>query len=121
MNDAVLDNLIEKELQRQRESLDLIPSENIVSSEVLRALGSALTNKYAEGYAGARYYGGNQFVDQIETLCKGRALKVFRLSPKQWHVNVQPYSGSPANLAGILRSCLPEKKLWAWNSRWAGI
>jgi len=102
MKDTLLDNLIKKELARQRESLDLIPSENVVSSEVLHALGSALTNKYAEGYAGARYYGGNQFVDQIEVLCKERALKVFKLSPKAWHVNVQPYSGSPANLAVYL-------------------
>ncbi len=111
MKDPLLDNLIKKELQRQRESLDFIPSENIVSSEVLRVLGSALTNKYAEGYAGARYYGGNQFVDQIELLCKERALKVFKLSPKAWHVNVQPYSGSPANLAVYLALVPPGEKI----------
>ena len=111
MKDPTLENFIKKELQRQRESLDLIPSENIVSSEVLRVLGSALTNKYAEGYPGARYYGGNQFVDQIETLCKERALKVFKLSPKAWHVNVQPYSGSPANLAVYLALVPPGKKI----------
>jgi glycine hydroxymethyltransferase len=111
MKDPILDNLMKKELARQRESLDFIPSENIVSSEVLHALGSALTNKYAEGYPGARYYGGNQFVDQIEVLCKERALKVFKLSEKQWHVNVQPYSGSPANLAAYLALVPPGEKI----------
>ncbi|HVN26573.1 MAG TPA: serine hydroxymethyltransferase [Candidatus Paceibacterota bacterium] len=111
LHDPVLEKLIKEELRRQRESLDFIPSENIVSKEVLEALGSALTNKYAEGYAGARYYGGNQYVDQIETLCKERALKVFRLSPKQWHVNVQPYSGSPANLAAYLALVAPGEKI----------
>ena len=111
MKDSLLENLIKKELGRQRESLDLIPSENIVSSEVLKTLGSALTNKYAEGYAGARYYGGNQFVDQIEVLAKERALKVFKLSPAGWHVNVQPYSGSPANLAVYLGLVPPGEKI----------
>lgn len=109
--DTLLENLIKKELKRQRESLDFIPSENIVSSAVLHVLGSALTNKYAEGYAGARYYGGNQFVDQIELLCKERALAVFKLSPKNWHVNVQPYSGSPANLAVYLALVPPGEKI----------
>ncbi len=99
MKDTQIENLIKKETQRQNETLDLIPSENFVSSGVLNALGSVLTNKYAEGYPGRRYYGGNEYVDQIEDLCKARALKVFKLSPKKWHVNVQPYSGSPANLA----------------------
>jgi glycine hydroxymethyltransferase len=99
MEDKVIENLIKKETWRQKETLDLIPSENIVSREVLRALGSPLTNKYAEGYPGARYYGGNQYVDEIENLCRARALKLFHLSPKKWSVNVQPYSGSPANLA----------------------
>lgn len=80
----------------------MIPSENIVSRDILRALGSELTNKYAEGYPGARYYGGNECVDEIENLCRERALKLFRLSEKIWHVNVQPYSGSPANLAVYL-------------------
>lgn len=102
MRDKILQSLIEAETRRQRETLDLIPSENIVSRDVLTALGSPLTNKYAEGYPGARYYGGNRFVDQIENLCRARALKLFHLSTKKWHVNVQPYSGSPANLAVLL-------------------
>ena len=102
MKDKTIENLIKKETARQRETLDLIPSENIVSRDVLKALGSPLTNKYAEGYPGARYYGGNQYVDEIENLCRARALKLFHLSPKKWSVNVQPYSGSPANLAVYL-------------------
>ena len=62
-------------------------------------LGSCLTNKYAEGLPGKRYYGGNEIIDQIENLCKSRALEAYRLSPDEWGVNVQPYSGSPANFA----------------------
>ncbi len=97
--DKVIQKLIAQEARRQNETLDLIPSENIVSRDVLRALGSELTNKYAEGYPAARYYGGNEFVDQIESIAQARALKAFGLSSGAWHVNVQPYSGSPANLA----------------------
>ena len=96
--DPALARLIAQEAKRQDETLDLIPSENIVSRDVLAALGSSLTNKYSEGYAGKRYYAGNAVVDDVERLAIGRARKVFRLGP-QWHVNVQPYSGSPANLA----------------------
>ena len=66
---------------------------------MLESLGSCLTNKYSEGYPGARYYGGNEFIDQIEDLARARALKAYRLNPNEWGVNVQPYSGSPANLA----------------------
>ncbi len=83
-----------REINRQRQGLELIPSENFVSEAVLKALGSPLTNKYSEGYAGKRYYGGNQFIDEIETLAIKRAKKLFHAQ----HVNVQPYSGSPANL-----------------------
>ncbi|MDE1970582.1 MAG: serine hydroxymethyltransferase [Patescibacteria group bacterium] len=99
MKDRVIGNLIKKETVRQEETLDLIPSENIVSQGVRDALGSVFTNKYAEGYPGRRYYAGNEVVDEVEQLCRERALRAFRLSPKKWHVNVQPYSGSPANLA----------------------
>jgi glycine hydroxymethyltransferase len=97
--DKALYNLIKRETRRQNETLDLIPSENFASPEVLKILGSPLSNKYAEGYPDARYYGGNVFTDQVENLCKKRALKLFKLSRAKWSVNVQPYSGSPANLA----------------------
>lgn len=96
--DSKLNELVLKEIERQQQTLDLIPSENIVSAAVLEALGSPLTNKYSEGYAGKRYYAGNKIVDEIEILAKERARKAFRLG-KNWHVNVQPYSGSPANFA----------------------
>ncbi|MBI2639812.1 MAG: serine hydroxymethyltransferase [Candidatus Sungbacteria bacterium] len=98
MSDRIIFNLIRDEIKRQQWTLDLIPSENIVSAAVLEALGSPLTNKYSEGYPGKRYYAGNNVVDEIELLAQERARKVFRLG-KNWHVNVQPYSGSPANFA----------------------
>jgi glycine hydroxymethyltransferase len=79
------------------QGLELIPSENFVSASVMEAVGSVMTNKYSEGYPGARYYGGNEFIDQAENLCRERALAAFRLDPEQWGVNVQPLSGSPAN------------------------
>ncbi len=109
--DKTLKNLIKAETRRQDAMIDLIPSENTVSKDVLEALGSELTNKYAEGYPHARYYGGNEYIDQIEELTQARALKAFRLSPKQWHVNVQPYSGSPANLAVYLALVPPGEKI----------
>lgn len=93
--------LVAAETKRQVETLDLIPSENIVSPAVLEALGSPLTNKYSEGYPKKRYYAGNRIVDDIELLAQERARKVFHLG-KEWHVNVQPHSGSPANLAVYL-------------------
>lgn len=99
MHDKIIQDLIKKEATRQLETIDLIASENFVSSDVREALGSVLTNKYSEGYPGKRYYPGNAYYDEIEELAKERALKVFRLDPQEWHVNVQPYSGSPANLA----------------------
>ena len=102
MKDKEIGRLIGEEKKRQKSVINLIASENYVSQDVLKALGSELTNKYAEGYAGARYYGGNKFSDKIENLCKTRALKLFKLSPKNWAVNVQPLSGSPANLAVYL-------------------
>jgi glycine hydroxymethyltransferase len=99
MKDSQIKKLIQAEKLRQKKVINLIASENYVSKDVLGALGSELTNKYAEGYPGARYYGGNTVIDKIENLAKERALKLFGLSPEEWHVNVQPLSGSPANLA----------------------
>jgi len=98
VKDNIVENFIKREVQRQAETLNLIPSENIASAAVMKALGSPLTNKYSEGYPGKRYYGGNEIIDQIEVIAQERARKVFHLG-KNWHVNVQPYSGSPANLA----------------------
>jgi len=97
--DPVMASLIEEEKQRQLHSIELIASENFTSRAVMEALGSALTNKYSEGQPGARYYGGNEVIDKVENLCKDRALQAFSLDAKKWGVNVQPYSGSPANFA----------------------
>ncbi|MDE2038234.1 MAG: serine hydroxymethyltransferase [Patescibacteria group bacterium] len=99
MKDPQIKKLIEAEKKRQRKAVNLIASENYVSKDVLEALGSELTNKYAEGYPGKRYYGGNDIIDKVERLCVERALALFKLSPHEWHVNVQPLSGSPANVA----------------------
>jgi glycine hydroxymethyltransferase len=110
MKDLQIKKLIEIEKKRQKKVINLIASENYVSKDVLEALGSELTNKYAEGYAGKRYYGGNEIVDKIETLCIERALKLFNLDPKEWHVNVQALSGSPANLA-VYTALIPPKKI----------
>ena len=77
--------------------LELIASENFCSRAALTVLGSCLNNKYSEGYPNARYYGGNEFIDQVELLCQQRALEAFRLDPEEWGVNVQSLSGSPAN------------------------
>ncbi len=99
MKDAQIKKLIETEKKRQKKVINLIASENYVSKDVLEALGSELTNKYAEGYPGKRYYGGNEVMDKIERLAQERALKLFKLNPNDWSVNVQPLSGSPANLA----------------------
>lgn len=93
--DTKIFDAIEREKKRQQEGIELIPSENYVSLSVLEAMGSILTNKYSEGYAGHRYYGGNANIDQIEQECIDRAKKLFGVV----HVNVQPYSGSPANFA----------------------
>lgn len=99
MKDAEVFNLIKKEEERQKNTLNLVASENYASPEVLKALGSVLTNKYSEGYPKKRYYGGNEIIDKVEELVQKMALKLFGLSDKEWSCNVQPYSGSPANLA----------------------
>jgi glycine hydroxymethyltransferase len=98
-HDPELFDLIEREKNRQWKGLELIASENFTSRAVMDCLGSTLTNKYAEGLPGARYYGGNEIIDQVERLCQTRALQAYRLNPEEWGVNVQPYSGSPANFA----------------------
>ena len=102
MKDKQIEKLIKEEKARQKKVINLIASENIVSDDVLKALGSELTNKYSEGYPHKRYYGGQTYIDKIEDLCKERALKLFGLNEKDWAVNVQPLSGSPANLAVYL-------------------
>lgn len=89
--------IINKEKSRQFKSLELIASENFTSRAVMEAVGSCLTNKYSEGLPGKRYYGGNEYIDELETLCQERALAAFHLDGKEWGVNVQPLSGSPAN------------------------
>ncbi|MFA6524210.1 MAG: serine hydroxymethyltransferase [Candidatus Paceibacterota bacterium] len=99
MRDKQIEKLIKLEDKRQKSVINLIASENYVSKDVLQALGSNLTNKYAEGYPGRRYYGGNTIIDKVENLCIERALKLFKLKPENWHVNVQLLSGSPANFA----------------------
>ena len=91
--------MIEQEKNRQWKSLELIASENFTSKAVMECLGSALTNKYSEGLPHARYYGGNEIVDQVEILCQKRAIEAYGLTEDEWGVNVQPYSGSPANFA----------------------
>lgn len=98
-HDPELFDIIEKEKFRQWSGLELIASENLTSKAVIQCLGSALTNKYAEGYPGKRYYGGNEYIDMVESLCQTRALAAYGLNPEEWGVNVQPYSGSPANFA----------------------
>src|SRR5690349_21035933 len=86
--------LIEAEDQRQLDQLEMIPSENFVSKAVLEAVGSILMNKYSEGQPFKRYYQGNQYIDQIESLVEKRALQLFGLKEEDWHVNVQPVTGS---------------------------
>merc|ERR1712070_1086359 len=95
-----------EERDRQLRSVELIASENFTSRAVMECLGSVLTNKYSEGQPNARYYGGNEVIDKIENLCKDRALRAFGLKEKEWGVNVQPYSGSPANFA-VYTALLP--------------
>lgn len=105
--DREVKKLIEAERGRQSKTINLIASENYVSKNVSAALGSVFVNKYAEGYPKARYYAGNEIVDALEELAGKRARKLFALSSSRWDVNVQPYSGSPANLA-VLHALLPE-------------
>ncbi|KAL6709463.1 Serine hydroxymethyltransferase, cytosolic [Coniothyrium glycines] len=109
--DQEVAQIMEKEIQRQRESILLIASENVTSRAVFDALGSPMSNKYSEGYPGARYYGGNEHIDSIELLCQARALKTFGLDSDKWGVNVQCLSGSPANLQAYQAIMRPHDRL----------
>jgi len=103
MKDKAIEKLIKAEVKRQHDGLEMIPSENHTSGDVLKALGSRLTDKYSEGYPGKRYYGGCENVDAVENLARDRAKKLFGVT----HANVQSYSGSPANLAVYFALCDP--------------
>uniref|UniRef100_A0AAR2LWB8 Serine hydroxymethyltransferase n=1 Tax=Pygocentrus nattereri TaxID=42514 RepID=A0AAR2LWB8_PYGNA len=110
-DDPEMWDLLQKEKDRQCRGLELIASENFCSRAALEAQGSCLNNKYSEGYPGKRYYGGAEVVDQIELLCQKRALEAFDLDPDRWGVNVQPYSGSPANFAAYTAVLSPHDRL----------
>lgn len=98
-DDPEISNIIKAEKHRQKSGLELIASENFCTRAALEAMGSCLNNKYSEGYPGQRYYGGTENIDKIELLTQKRAQEAFGLDPEKWGVNVQPYSGSPANFA----------------------
>ncbi|VVT43535.1 uncharacterized protein SAPINGB_P000029 [Magnusiomyces paraingens] len=109
--DPEVASIMKDEIQRQKESIVLIASENFTSKAVFDALGSPMCNKYSEGYPGARYYGGNQHIDRIERLCQQRALDAFHLDHEKWGVNVQTLSGSPANLQVYQAIMKPHERL----------
>ncbi len=111
MKDKQIEELIKAEKKRQTDSLELIPSENYVSSDVLQALGSVFTNKYSEGYPGRRYYGGQENTDQVEQLAIDRAKKLFKAD----HANVQPHSGAQANEAVYYAWCEPGDTILAMD------
>lgn len=111
--DPEIFDIIEHEKVRQRDSLALIPSENFTSKPVLEALGSIMQNKYSEGYPGARYYGGNEYIDMAEKACQRRALEAYKLNPEEWGVNVQTLSGSPANFAVYTGVLGPHERMMA--------
>ncbi|KAK3211101.1 hypothetical protein Dsin_015807 [Dipteronia sinensis] len=111
--DPEIANIIELEKARQWKGFELIPSENFTSLSVMQAVGSIMTNKYSEGYPGARYYGGNEYIDMAETLCQKRALEAFRLDPAKWGVNVQPLSGSPSNFQVYTALLKPHERIMA--------
>ncbi|XP_065333030.1 serine hydroxymethyltransferase, mitochondrial isoform X1 [Cloeon dipterum] len=116
-NEALIDDdpemykLVNEEKRRQLTGLELIASENFCSRAALEVLGSCLNNKYSEGYPGQRYYGGTEVIDKIELLCQKRALDAFNLDPAKWGVNVQPYSGSPANFAAYTAVLKPHDRI----------
>src|SRR5699024_6500546 len=107
---------IEKEKGRQQDKIELIASENFVSESVMEAMGSVLTNKYAEGYPGKRYYGGCEFVDIVENLARDRAKQLFGAE----HVNVQPHSGAQANMAVYFTTLEPGDTVLGMNLNHGG-
>src|SRR3989344_4008833 len=109
--DPQIYQLVKKEEKRQKYGLEMIPSENYTSEAVMTVMGSVLTNKYSEGYPRKRYYGGNEFIDQVESLAQERAKKLFGVP----HANVQPYSGSPANFAVYVGVCEPGDTIMGLN------
>ncbi|CAJ2652248.1 unnamed protein product [Trifolium pratense] len=111
--DPEIEDIIELEKSRQWKGLELIPSENFTSLSVMQAVGSVMTNKYSEGYPGARYYGGNEYIDMAETLCQKRALETFGLDPAKWGVNVQSLSGSPSNFQVYTALLKPHERIMA--------
>lgn len=110
-SDPKVANLITLEAKRQKEGLEMIPSENYTSAAVRECMGSILTNKYSEGYPKKRYYGGNEFIDEVEILAQERAKNLFGVV----HANVQPYSGSPANFAVYVATCNPGDTITGLN------
>ena len=111
MQDTQIADLIAAEIKRQQLGIEMIPSENYVSSDVLKALGSVFTNKYSEGYPGRRYYGGQENTDQIEQLAIDRAKQLFGAD----HANVQPHSGAQANEAVYYAWCEPGDTILAMD------
>ncbi|KAK2197363.1 bifunctional Serine hydroxymethyltransferase/Pyridoxal phosphate-dependent transferase [Babesia duncani] len=109
--DPVMYEILQQEIRRQEDSIDLIASENTTSRAVMEIVGSQMTNKYAEGYPGRRYYGGCDVIDEAEKLCIKRALEAFKLDSNEWGVNVQALSGSPANLAVYVALLQPHDKI----------
>ncbi|KAI5070570.1 hypothetical protein GOP47_0014913 [Adiantum capillus-veneris] len=114
--DPHLYNIMEREKVRQWKGIELIASENFTSQAVMEVLGSHLVNKYSEGLPGARYYGGNEYIDQIESLCRERALISFHLDSEAWGVNVQPYSCTSANFAVYTALLQPKDRIMGLDS-----
>ena len=111
--DLAVCKIIQGEFERQQKSVVLIASENYTSQAVMEAVGSVMTNKYSEGYVGARYYGGNEYIDKMESLCQSRALSLFGLNELNWGVNVQALSGTPANFAVYSALVEPHERIMA--------
>ena len=109
--DSLIFDLIQQERERQTEGIELIASENFVSDQVMQAMGSVLTNKYAEGFPGKRYYGGCEVVDEVETIAIERAKQLFGAE----YANVQPHSGSQANAAVYLACLKPGDKIMGFD------